>query len=86
MTAEKKTPERMCCACNTRRDKKDLIRIVRTPEGSIAADLTGRANGRGVYLCRDMACIKLAEKKKALGRSLKTEVSADIYRELESLL
>ncbi len=86
MTGQKRTTERMCCACGTRREKKDLIRIVRTPEGKVTADGTGRANGRGVYLCRDAACIRLAEKKKAAERSLKTEVPAEVYGELESLL
>ena len=87
MTAKKKTPERMCCACNMRRDKRELLRIVRTPDHTAMVDATGRANGRGVYLCRDAACVRLALKKKAIGRGLKIEDPTPLYEELlESLV
>ncbi len=60
---EKKLPQRMCIACKEKKDKKDLIRIVRSKEGVISLDFTGRAAGRGAYICKDINCInKLNEK------------------------
>lgn len=78
----KKTPMRQCTGCGERKDKKELIRIIRTPEGEIAVDFTGKKNGRGAYICNSVACLKLAQKKKSLERSLKTEIPESVYLEL----
>jgi|UPI000484E988 predicted RNA-binding protein YlxR (DUF448 family) len=68
---KKKEVTRKCIGCNTIRSKKELIRIVRTPEGEIKLDPTGRANGRGAYICRQEKCLKAAIDRKGLERSFK---------------
>lgn len=71
----KKVPMRMCVACREMKPKKELIRVVRTPEGEIVADETGRKNGRGAYLCRAEACFNKAVKTRALERALEQPLS-----------
>lgn len=81
----KKVPMRMCVACREMKPKKELIRVVRTPEGEIAADETGRKNGRGAYLCRSEACLNKALKIRALDRALEqplTEAAVDALRQV----
>lgn len=80
---QRKIPLRKCVACQEMMPKKELIRVVRTPDEQILIDLTGKKSGRGAYLCGKAACFKLAQKSKALDRALKQPVSADIYRQLE---
>ena len=82
----KKIPVRTCAGCGAKRDKSELIRIVRTPEGEVLPDVSGRANGRGVYLCRDVKCLQAARKKKALSRGLEAAVSEEVFGQLEKLL
>jgi predicted RNA-binding protein YlxR (DUF448 family) len=79
----KKIPQRTCIGCGMKKDKKELVRIVRTPEGTLQLDLTGRMNGRGAYVCRDAACLDKALKRKALQRSLKEEISEDVILKLK---
>lgn len=79
----KKIPQRTCIGCGLKKDKKELVRIVRTPEGALQLDPTGRMNGRGAYVCRDTACLDKALKKKALQRSLKEEISEDVILKLK---
>lgn len=79
----KKIPMRQCTGCNERRQKKDLIRIIRTPEDEIVVDFTGKKNGRGAYICNSTECLQLAKKKKSLERSLKTTIPEEVYQELE---
>ena len=62
----KKIPMRQCTGCNERKEKKELIRIIRTPEDEIMTDFTGKKNGRGAYICNSVECLKLAKKKKSL--------------------
>ena len=85
----KKVPMRMCVACREMKPKKELIRVVRTPEGEIVADLTGRKNGRGAYLCRNPECMKRAIKQRQLERqldaSLNPETAAALQAEMEAL-
>ncbi len=64
------------------KDKKSLLRIVRSPEGDISLDLTGKKNGRGAYVCPDKECITKAVKEKRLERALEKPVSEDVYRQL----
>ena len=71
----KKVPMRMCVACREMKPKKELIRVVRTPEGEVVADETGRKNGRGAYLCRAEACFNRAVKTRALERALEQPLS-----------
>ena len=81
----KKVPMRMCVACREMKPKKELIRVVRTPEGEIVADETGRKNGRGAYLCRSEACLNKALKIRALDRALEqplTETAVDALRQV----
>lgn len=74
-TADKKIPMRMCLGCGTRQPKRELVRIVKTPEdGKILLDPTGRQNGRGCYVCRKQECMDLIIRKKKLSRSLDTDI------------
>ena len=79
----KKIPMRRCTGCGEMKEKKELIRIVRTPEGTIMIDRTGKTNGRGAYLCNDLSCLRKARKKRSLQRSLDTPIPDDILDELE---
>ena len=79
----RKKPERQCIGCREIREKKQLIRIVRTPEGQITLDRTGRMNGRGAYLCDNEECLQRARKSGALGRAFKAAIPDEIYDELE---
>lgn len=80
---EKKVPVRSCVITKERLPKKELIRVVRTPEGNIIVDTTGKSNGRGAYLKRDLNVIKKAKLSKALERHLETPIPDAIYDELE---
>lgn len=80
---QKKIPQRKCIACNERSDKKALIRIVRNKDGEIFFDPTLKANGRGAYICKEMACLEKAIKTKALNRAFKTEISQEVYEKLK---
>lgn len=79
----KKIPVRQCLGCREHKPKKELLRVVRSPEGAAALDLRGKANGRGAYICRSADCLKRAVKSNALARALETEIPPEV---LESLL
>ena len=78
----KKIPLRMCTGCMEMNPKKELIRIVKTPEGEICVDLTGKKSGRGAYVCRNIECFEKAYKAKRLSRNLLTQISDEIYDKL----
>lgn len=78
----KKIPMRMCTACREMKPKRELVRIVKTPEGEIRLDLTGKLNGRGAYICKSVDCLKKAEKTGALSRAFSCQVSPEIYQQL----
>ncbi|WP_040948714.1 RNase P modulator RnpM [Gorillibacterium massiliense] len=80
---QRKTPLRKCVACQQMMPKRELIRVVRTPDEQVLIDLSGKKSGRGAYLCGKRSCFKLASKSRGLDRALKIAVSADIYRQLE---
>jgi len=80
----KKIPMRTCVITGEKLPKKDLIRVVRTPEGNIIVDESGKANGRGAYLKKDIETFEKAEKSKVLNKKLEVEVPASIYEELKS--
>lgn len=82
MIRTKKIPQRKCVGCNEMKDKKSLLRIVRSPEGEISLDLTGKMNGRGAYVCPDKDCITKAVKEKRLERALEKPVSDEVYKKL----
>ena len=82
----KKKPARQCIGCRESKEKKELIRVVKTPEGELRVDRTGRLNGRGAYLCDCEECFKKARKSNALSRSFKMAVPEEIYDELERQL
>ncbi len=83
---KKKIPLRKCVACNEHRPKKELIRIVKTKEGIVEMDLTGRLNGRGAYICPDMECLENAIKSKKISRSLELDIENDVYEKLRETL
>ncbi|MBQ6569232.1 MAG: YlxR family protein [Clostridia bacterium] len=87
----KKIPMRKCAGCNQSKPKKELVRIVRTAEGEIFLDTTGKKSGRGVYVCRDINCLSSARKAKRLERSLSTDeikvvIPDEVYSRLEEEL
>lgn len=72
-------------ACGEESPKRALLRVVRTPDGAVMYDKTGKANGRGAYVCACSECVRAAKKKKALARALKTQVDDSVYETLEEL-
>lgn len=82
----KKIPERKCMGCNEKKPKKELIRIVRTPDGEIKLDDKGKISGRGVYICSDCKCFEKARRAKRFERSLEVEIPEKVYIELEERL
>lgn len=78
----KKTPMRQCIVCRAEKSKKELVRVIRTPEGEICIDKTGRMNGRGAYICPSTDCYSRAVKSKAIERALKVSISKEVYEQL----
>ena len=76
---QKKIPMRQCVGCREMKPKKELIRVVRSPEGAVSLDFKGKAPGRGAYVCSEMQCLKKAIKTKALERAFETAISSEIY-------
>ena len=83
---EKKVPLRRCVGCNEQKSKKEFVRVIRTPEGEILLDESGKANGRGVYLCPKKSCLQMAKKAKRLERNLKVAIPDEIWTRLEEKL
>ena len=79
---QKKIPMRQCLGCREAKPKKELIRVVRSPEGEISLDFKGKASGRGAYICHDPQCLKKAIKSKALERAFSTQIPPEIYDKL----
>lgn len=82
----RKQPQRACIGCGEMKDKKQLIRVLKTPEGEFVIDTTGKKNGRGAYLCRSMDCFEKAAKTKGLDRSFKMSIPAEVYDRLREEL
>ena len=82
----KKIPMRTCVVSNERFPKNELLRIVRTPEGEIKADLSGKLNGHGAYIKKDEEVLNKAIKNKALERHLECEISSDVYEEIRNII
>ena len=81
---QKKIPMRQCLGCREMKPKKELIRVVRSPEGAISLDFRGKANGRGAYVCPDPVCLKRAIKARALERALETAIPEEVYALLQA--
>lgn len=82
----RKVPQRTCVGCGQVRPKKELVRVVRTPEGVVELDPTGKRSGRGAYVCPDPQCLTFAVKKKALERSLGVPISPEVLNALSERL
>lgn len=82
MQKMKKIPQRQCVGCRTMKDKKSLLRLVKTPEGEILPDATGKKSGRGAYVCPNSECLKKARKSRALERALETAIPDEVYEAL----
>ncbi len=78
----KHVPVRTCCGCGRKSDKRDMVRIVRSPEGMVSVDATGKATGRGSYLCEDPSCWETGVTKNRLERTLNTSISSEQRQEL----
>ena len=80
---QRKVPMRQCVGCREMKPKRELIRVVRSPEGEIALDFKGKANGRGAYVCPDAACLQKAIKGRALEKAFSMQIPAEIYEKLK---
>ena len=79
---QKTIPMRQCMGCRERRAKRELLRVVRMPDGNVSLDFSGKLNGRGAYICPDLECLKKARKSRALDRSLEVEIPEAVYDRL----
>lgn len=82
----KKQPQRTCIGCNTKKDKKELVRVVKNKEGKIFLDRTGKQDGRGAYICDSIECLEKARKAKRIERAFEMTISDDIYEEIRGVM
>ena len=82
----KNLPQRTCIGCNSQKNKNELIRIVKNKDGVISIDRTGKANGRGAYICNNVECLEKVVKSKRLERVLETKISEEIYENLRGVI
>ena len=82
----KKVPQRTCIGCNTKKDKRDFIRIVKNKENEIEVDKTGKMQGRGAYICDNIDCLEKAIKSKRLEKSFEMQISNEIYEKLRGVM
>ncbi len=80
---QKKIPLRKCTGCGEQKPKKELVRIVKTPDGEILLDLTGKASGRGAYICNNAECLKKARKSKRIDKTFEMTIPDEIYEQME---
>lgn len=83
---KRKLPERQCLGCNEHKPKQELLRVVRSPDGEISLDFTGKKSGRGAYICRSLKCLQKARKSHRIDRSLDCTVPDDVYDRMETEL
>ena len=81
---QKKIPQRQCMGCRERKNKRELIRVVRQPDGTVSLDFGGKMNGRGAYICPSPECLKKAIRSKALDRSLEVTIPEQVYDRLNT--
>lgn len=82
----KKLPQRTCVGCNSQKNKNELIRIVKNKDGIISIDKTGKASGRGAYICDSVECLEKAIKTKRLSKVFETAISNEIYENLRGVI
>lgn len=82
----KKIPQRTCIGCNSKKDKKDLIRVVKNKDGVISVDLTGKKEGRGVYICKTEECLNKAIKNKKMSSAFEMKIDEKIYESLKEFI
>ena len=80
---QKKIPLRKCTGCGEQKPKKELVRVVKTPDGEILLDLTGKASGRGAYICNNAECLKKARKSKRIDRTFEMTIPDEVYKQME---
>ena len=80
---QKKIPQSQCMGCRERKNKRDMIRVVRMTDGNVSLDFSGKLNGRGAYICPDPECLKKARKAKSLDRSLEVTIPEEVYDRLD---
>ena len=85
-TIPKKLPQRLCTGCGEMKPKKELVRVVKSKDGEIALDLTGRANGRGAYICRSLSCMQAARKARRFEKAFSCKIPDEIYERMEEAL
>ena len=83
MPKVKKIPQRQCVGCREMKDKKCLLRVVKSPEGTVSLDFTGKKSGRGAYVCHDVSCLQRARKIRALERAFETTIPSEVYDAME---
>jgi uncharacterized protein len=83
---QKKIPLRMCTGCGEMKPKRELVRIVRSKDGEVSLDVTGKKSGRGAYLCKNPACLQKSRKTKRIERTLQCEIPEAIYKTIEEEL
>ncbi len=83
---KKKIPLRKCTGCGEMKPKKELVRVVKTPEDKVLIDLTGRVNGRGAYICPNAECLKIARKSKRIEKSFQMQIPDEVYDKMEEEL
>ncbi len=86
MQQKKKIPLRKCTGCGEMKPKKELVRVVKTPDDEVLMDLTGRVNGRGAYICPNAQCLKIARKSKRIEKSFQMQIPDEIYDKMEEEL
>jgi len=82
----KKSPERLCLGCRESHSKRELLRIVRSPEGEYEVDLTGKKPGRGAYICPKQSCLEAVRKNHGLERSFRGQIAPEVYQSLAQAL
>jgi len=82
----KSIPQRTCIGCNVKKDKNDFIRIVKDNQNNISIDRTGKANGRGAYICDNIECLEKAIKNKKIEKSFKMEINNEVYENLRGVI
>jgi predicted RNA-binding protein YlxR (DUF448 family) len=80
---QKKIPQRQCMGCRERKNKRDMLRVVRQTDGGVTLDFGGKLNGRGAYVCPEIECLKKARKSRALERCLEVEIPQEVYDRME---
>lgn len=83
---QKKVPVRRCSGCGERKEKFELVRVVRSPEGEVSLDLTGKKSGRGAYICRSVSCLHKAQKAKRFERAFECSIPEAVYAAMEEML